>query len=427
MNTDKIITQNIEVTRPKLSEKVNQKMVAENNLFQGLLFVGNKHETVPLRLLTDKYLTPRAKTAWQLIKINAYQFQGTVFPTYDKLALWLSDRVFQGKPISRKIVSQTLLILRLTRWLTLCETVRNETGQILGNVYIMNDEPLTVSDCIQLNDDYLRLLEKSAKHKDPLVKDIAISIIDEILTDKSILWHAVSHINIICERYKQLNTDFDIQPKIIGLPENLNQAIEGTKQNLLNSSLSSNMELCKNERELSQKIDNEPSSNMELRYKNDDKSLILGSVPYWNSGTKYSTNTNLSTKYSTDNNNKLLSGLDIKLTQLEKKQVAIEMQDLDEETQKAVLFEIQERVANGSVRKPLGYLLGLIRRAKSGDFNPYMLNKNSQPIQKAHDNTRIKQNILSSRDNDKTKAENRVSQKRQLEMLSQFTQMIRGA
>ncbi|WP_419852293.1 STY4528 family pathogenicity island replication protein [Actinobacillus pleuropneumoniae] len=423
MNMNKIITQNIAVATPKLLEKANQKTVAENNLFQGLLFVGNKHETVPLRLLTDKYLTPRAKTAWQLIKLNAYQFQGTAFPSYDELALWLSDRAFQGKKLSRKIVSQTLLLLRLTRWLTLCETIRSETGQILGNVYIMNDEPLSVSDCVQLNDDYLRLLEKSAKHKDPLVQEIATAIIDEMLCDESQLWHAISHIDVIRQRYEISKAGLVIQSQHVDLPENLTKAIEGTKQQLLSSPLSSSMELNKNGRELSEKRAHSLSSDMELSNENSDKSLILDSVPYRNSGTKYSTSTNISTKYSTVGEEELLSGLDMKLTTLEKQQLAVEMNTLDAEMRKAVLFEVKERISSGSIRKPLGYLFSMIRRAKNGDFKPYMLNKATQHEKQVE--TGNVRNFLPNYKKVET-CDQAVQQKR-LDILNQLTHMVKIA
>lgn len=101
---------------------------------------GNQHETVPTRLLFDPYLTSRAKLAWQLIKYKAREFQSGMFPSYEVLAKLLSDKPYDEAELSRKLVSQTLLLLRLTRWLTLCETVRNEQGQVLGNFtsFMMN-------------------------------------------------------------------------------------------------------------------------------------------------------------------------------------------------------------------------------------------------------------------------------------------------
>ena len=52
---------------------------------EGLLYFGNPHESIPIRLLQDNYLTPKAKFAWQVIKLNAKAYQGTAFPSYEEL------------------------------------------------------------------------------------------------------------------------------------------------------------------------------------------------------------------------------------------------------------------------------------------------------------------------------------------------------
>ncbi|OOF59758.1 STY4528 family pathogenicity island replication protein [Rodentibacter myodis] len=363
-------------------------MSPENKDFQGLLFVGNRHETVPVRLLMDKYLTSRAKMAWQLIKLHSMQFKGAIFPSYDTLALWLSDRSYQQKPISRKVVSQTIMLLRLTRWLTLCETVRNSHGQILGNVYVMNDEPFSIADSLVINDDYLRFVEKMTKHRDPILRDVAFSIVDEVVQSPDSLWHLVSHIEIIRERYLAFSQQQSATPVAATLPTNLAQAIEKTQQKLL----SSTRELSKTEAELSQKTNNlpsskmelsknNPSSNRELSPENDDKSLILGSVPLRNSvGTQYSTST-INTQYSTSTKTKhtefIYSELaQFKLSALEKQSIANEMMKLDQDTLQAVIFEAKQRIQDGKVAKPAGYLFNLVKRANSGEFKPYWLNKN---------------------------------------------------
>ncbi|MDC2825876.1 STY4528 family pathogenicity island replication protein [Rodentibacter pneumotropicus] len=363
-------------------------MLPENKDFQGLLFVGNRHETVPVRLLLDKYLTSRAKMAWQLIKLHSMQFKGAMFPSYDTLALWLSDRSYQQKPISRKVVSQTVMLLRLTRWLTLCETVRNSHGQILGNVYVMNDEPFSIADSLVINDDYLRFVEKMAKHRDPILRDVALSIVDEVVQSSDTVWHLVSHIEIIRERYLAFVEQQTPESVSTSLPSNLAQAIEKTQQKLL----SSNRELSKEEMELSQKTNNllsskmelsknSLSSNRELSHQNSDKSLILGLVPLGNSvKTQYSTST-INTQYSTSTERTefIYSQLgQFKLSALEKQSIANEMMKLDQETLQAVIFEAIQRIQDGKVLKPAGYLFNLVKRANSGEFKPYLLNKNRQ-------------------------------------------------
>lgn len=378
---ERIIQQQTAVAREKLLEKSKQKKQpnTDEKPFQGLLFVGNKHETVPLRLLTDKYLSPRAKVAWQMIKLNAYQFQGTAFPSYDELALWLSDRAFQGKSVSRKIVSQTLLLLRLTRWLTLCETVRNEKGQVLGNVYIMNDEPLSLADSLQLNQDYLKLLEKSAKHNDPLVQEVANAIIDEMLQPEKQLYHFVSHIPVIQARIAEQKKQLVITKQAVALDEQSAKVVRQAAEIFASSDMELSKKAEKSQRsnmELSQKTVELPSSDMELSTQNQDNPLILQAVPNRNSApysTKYS-------KYSTGTENQgdvLLEPalLKFKLSRLEQQQLTVAMQELDNETRQAVLLEAEQRIGSGAVKKPAGYLFSLIRKARNGEFNPYYRQK----------------------------------------------------
>ncbi|WP_174674052.1 STY4528 family pathogenicity island replication protein [Pasteurella oralis] len=399
MNFNESVQKTDELTHKKFInnfEQLKEKEKMAHSDFQSLLFIGNRHETVPVRLLTDPYLTPRAKTAWQLIKLNAVQFKGTLFPSYQQLSLWLSEKAYKNKPISRKLVSQTLLLLRLTRWLTLCETVRNEKGQILGNVYMMNDEPLSILDSITLNSDYLRLLEKTTKHKDPIVAQVANAIIDEVITSDQ-LWHFASHIDAIRERYNAHKNQTMFDTHIPKLPENLVDAINKTQQYLL----SSNLEPCSKISELSEM---KQSSNRELSYfsqssqselskKNADKSLILGLVPNRNSAIQYSTST-YKDQYSTSTEH-ITNELDnFPLSHLEKQTISNMMGCLPEETRRAVIFEANARIKNGDIKKPAGYLFNLVKRAKNGEFTPYLMNKaqKKQESDHIHDHTQHRQN-----------------------------------
>ncbi|HAS02273.1 MAG TPA: hypothetical protein DCR57_00415 [Pasteurella multocida] len=73
--------------RKQKSKKLPESELREQS--EGLLYFGNPHESIPLRLLQDTYLTPKAKFAWQVIKLNAKVYQGTAFPSYEELQkLW---------------------------------------------------------------------------------------------------------------------------------------------------------------------------------------------------------------------------------------------------------------------------------------------------------------------------------------------------
>lgn len=318
----------------------------------GLLFFGNQHETVPTRLLFDPYLTSRAKLAWQLIKYKAREFQSGMFPSYEVLAKLLSDKPYDDAELSRKLVSQTLLLLRLTRWLTLCETVRNEQGQVLGNFYILHDEPMPIIDTIQLNHDYIALLEKSIQHRDNFVRGVANHIVENLLSDNT-QWHYISHIDWMRARLQ----DYQKRPKM-----DISEQEESTfiQENLL----SSNKELSKNNL----------SSKRELSTQNDDKSLISGLVPKGNSGfSQYSTSTSIYINtYCTGNADEIDWPTNIQFSSLEKTAIMQAMRGLDLGICKAILFELEQRVAKGEVKKPQGYVVTLIQRAHRGEFKPYL-------------------------------------------------------
>lgn len=319
---------------------------------QGLLFWGNQHETVPTRLLFDPYLTSRAKLAWQLIKYKAREFQSGLFPSYEVLGKLLSDKPYDEASLSRKLVSQTLLLLRLTRWLTLCETVRNEQGQVVGNFYILHDEPMPVIDTIQLNHDYIALLEKSIHHKDNFVRGVANHIVENLLSDNT-QWHYISHIDWMRARLQ----DYQQRPKMDNIEH---ESAVDIQENLLSSN-----------RELSQiKL----SSKRELSHQNGDKSLISGLVPKGNSGfSQYSTSTGIYINtYCTGHVNEIEWSANICFSPLEKTAVAQAMRGLDLGICKAILFELEQRVMKGDVKKPQGYVMSLIQRAHHGEFKPFL-------------------------------------------------------
>ncbi|WGE34762.1 STY4528 family pathogenicity island replication protein [Actinobacillus pleuropneumoniae] len=330
----------------------------------GLLFFGNQHETVPTRLLHDPYLTPRAKFAWQLIKCNAREFQSGLFPSYDVLGKLLSDKPYTESRLSEKAITQTLYLLRLTRWLTLCETVRNEKGYVMGNVYLLHDEPIPILDAIQLNDEYLTFLEKCANHHDGLVNSVANHIIEHLLSDKT-QWHYVSHLESMQVRYREYQQRIAQIPQDSSLPK---KELQNLQQNILTS----NMEVRDKNVEVREKSAKSLTSNMEVRDKNEANSLSLDSLPLGKSGKQYSTSTLYINKYCTGNAEELIWPAEISLSTVEKNMAAKAMNGLDLGLCRAILLEAQQRIIQKQdVKKPSGYLYTLIQKAHQGNFKPY--------------------------------------------------------
>ena len=298
------------------------------------------------------------------------EFQSGMFPSYEVLAKLLSDKPYDEAELSRKLVSQTLLLLRLTRWLTLCETVRNEQGQVLGNFYILHDEPMPIIDTIQLNHDYIALLEKSIQHRDNFVRGVANHIVENLLSDNT-QWHYISHIDWMRARLqdyqKRPKMDISEQEESTFIQENLlssNKELNEKTGELSKNNLSSKMELSKIKQ----------SSKRELSAQNDDKSLISGLVPKGNSGfSQYSTSTSIYINtYCTGNVDEIDWPTNIQFSSLEKTAIMQAMRGLDLGICKAILFELEQRVAKGEVKKPQGYVVTLIQRAHRGAFKPYL-------------------------------------------------------
>ncbi len=57
----------------------------------GLIFSGNRHDSVPRALLTDNRLTPLERNAWQVFRLLLNDDGITALPTYDQLAPWLAS------------------------------------------------------------------------------------------------------------------------------------------------------------------------------------------------------------------------------------------------------------------------------------------------------------------------------------------------
>ena len=95
----------------------------QEDALDGLLFMGNPHETVPRALLLDQRLGAVDVLGWQMIRLLSNADRTTAFPTYDELEPLL--RSGANRKASRKTVARVIAILRLTRWMTLGMKARN--------------------------------------------------------------------------------------------------------------------------------------------------------------------------------------------------------------------------------------------------------------------------------------------------------------
>ena len=149
----------------------------------GFLFSGNRHESVPRRLFLDRRLTPLERNAWQVFRMMLNEDGVTAFPTYEQLRPWLASMPCAGQA-SHETVARALTLLRLTRWLSLVRRRRDpKTGRILGNLYVLHDEPLTPFEAMQLDPDYLQLVSQALGHSARAVQVVGLHTLNEIAED----------------------------------------------------------------------------------------------------------------------------------------------------------------------------------------------------------------------------------------------------
>lgn len=325
---------------------------------EGLLFTGNPHEAVPRRLLLDPRLSPLERNAWQIFRMLIRDDGLTAFPSYDHLQQFLSAQPF--KRASRESVAKCLTVLRLTRWLTLCSRLRDEaTGQNQGNVYMLHEEPISCSEAAELDPGYLDLISTSFSHANKTVQVLAEHELAEVLRDQ--------------------NLDHDALPSRLGVfAERLSRQAWAAQQEDIAAQFgfrtrpSSQADRPSPESELGR---TGPSSD-------DEKSVQARES---NRVRKPNSNSTVNTDTSVCKNTVLGQaepGLSPSLDALpeDQRNKALDaLRLLEPELGQAVLEEWAARCSTKAIRKPLGYLLGLIQRAIRGEFVVWAAQQKGSP------------------------------------------------
>ena len=134
----------------------------------GLMFLGNWQDAVPRLLIYDPVLDAVEIRVWLIVRTLVQHGTMTAFPTYDQIS------AIAG--VARASIAAALMILRITRWLTLCAKVRNRKGQYRGNIYALHDEPITLADALHLDPGYIVFLQNVRSHGNPRVSRIAEAV-----------------------------------------------------------------------------------------------------------------------------------------------------------------------------------------------------------------------------------------------------------
>lgn len=318
----------------------------------GFLFSGNRHESVPRRLFLDRRLTPLERNAWQVFRLMLNDDGVTAFPTYEQLRPWLASMPSAGKA-SHETVARALTLLRLTRWLSLVRKRRDpKTGRLLGNLYVLHDEPLTPFEAMQLDADYLELVSQSLGHSAKAVQMVALNTLKEIAEDPLLSGRTLpTRLQVLAERLAQQG---------IAVLENYPQEDATHDSEEGGSSLLRNGEQHSSESEARLK----PASDSALRNPKQDRTVRSKSIK------------EIRTTAREHGNGRAMPGVRMpdRFLSLKEEQQAgalVALQQVDAPLRQAVLDEWADRCRGANIRNPAGYLFGIIQRAIRGEFNTW--------------------------------------------------------
>ena len=140
-----------------------------------VLFTGNWQSSIPNQLICHPDLSPAEKITWQVWRL-AITNPGR--PGASPRSSDLMRHINCSKPT----LTGTKAMLRVTRWATLCRSVRNLQGRFLGDIYLLHDEPMSLAATIELDPEYLRFLDRiiSSEKKNKRLRAAAAQIIQSV-------------------------------------------------------------------------------------------------------------------------------------------------------------------------------------------------------------------------------------------------------
>ncbi|ERY96135.1 STY4528 family pathogenicity island replication protein [Pseudomonas aeruginosa] len=313
----------------------------------GFLYSGNRQESVPRALFLDRRLTPLERNAWQVFRLLLNDDGVTAFPTYDQLRPYLASMPCASQA-SHETVARALTLLRLTRWISLVRRRRDaRTGRILGNLYVLHDEPLTPFEAMQLDPDYLGLVSQALAHAAKAVQRVGVNTLREIAEDPLLNGRTLpTRLQVLAQRMAGRGWTEHSYPQ----EEADRESEEGPEARLRNAGRPSS------ESEAGAK----PASDGTLRNSKEDRTVRKDRI----------------NEVRTVPRARALQELRLpdRFLRLKDEQQAgalVALQQVNEAQRQAVLDEWAARCRNSSVRNPAGYLFGIIQKAIRGEFKAW--------------------------------------------------------
>ncbi|HRF04981.1 STY4528 family pathogenicity island replication protein, partial [Accumulibacter sp.] len=292
------------------------------------------------------------RNAWQVFRLMLNDDGVTAFPTYEQLRPWLASMPCAGQA-SHETVARALTLLRLTRWLSLVRRRRDaKTGRILGNLYVLHDEPLTPFEAMQLDPDYLQLVSQALGHSAKAVQIVGLHTLKEIGEDPMLAGRTLpSRLQVLAER---------LASQGVGAHESYPQEDAAHESEEGPTSLLRNSDDPTSESEAGSK----PAPDASLRNPKQARTVRSSRI------------NEVRTTAQAQAQARALGDLqwpkrfaELKAEQQTGARVAL--QQVDAALRQAVLDEWAARCSSHGIRNPAGYLFGIIQRAIHGEFNAW--------------------------------------------------------
>jgi hypothetical protein len=235
-----------------------------------------------------------------------------------------------------------------------------KTGRILGNLYVLHDEPLTPFEAMQLDADYLQLVSQALGHSAKAVQVVGLHTLKEIAEDPLLSGRTLpSRLQVLAER---------LASQGIGTQESYPQ------EDMVHDSEEGVPSLLRNSDDPSSDSEAgpKPASDGALRNPKQDRTVRSSRI------------NEVRTTARERGQVRAMPGVRLpdRFLNLKEEQQAgamVALQQVDAPLRQAVLDEWADRCRGSTIRNPAGYLFGIIQRAIRGEFNAWAKQAGSTP------------------------------------------------
>jgi len=141
---------------------------SEQSSTDSLLYLGHWQDAIPRSIWVDPDLDAIDVRCWGIIRTQALAGSTVILSLHRLLQAQLG--------YSKPTVSKVLFVLRLTRWISMCSELRHESGRFKGHIYAIHDSPISITDAMYLDTDYITFVKQQREHQHKQIRRIASAI-----------------------------------------------------------------------------------------------------------------------------------------------------------------------------------------------------------------------------------------------------------